>query len=371
MEVSVVGAGPAGCATGAKAAEIGGRVRIYEEHKVFGEPVACSGIISRKGLDAMGVPYEGITHNRLKGAVIHLPDGNVLKVKAKKEMANVFDRAKYDELCAEKAQKAGAEIVMGTRPKVKELKGGIIGADGVSSDVAREFGFPAITEFAFCYQEDVDGANFSDLESVHVFVSNEILPGFFAWAIPLGRGIGRVGCGVRIGNNPKDAIDRLVKKEKVLQEIMDGTEIVSRLGGVIPMRIREKTVKGRVMLVGDAAGQAKATTGGGIYSGSMCGRIAGEVAAKAGSEVELEKYEEEWRALYERDLKLHHAIRNLASSMSDGQLSNYLGLAKRLGVEKFLSANGDMDSPSSMMGKLDMSSALGRAYAGLSTVLQI
>ena len=42
-----------------------------------------------------------------------------------------------------------------------------------------------------------------------------------------------------------------------------------------------KTVQGNVMLVGDAAGQVKPTSGGGIYMGAVCAKLAGEVAARA------------------------------------------------------------------------------------------
>ena len=357
MRVSIVGAGPAGCAAGARAAELGARVRIYEEHEKIGEPVACSAIVSRRGLEACGVPYEAISFNRLKGAFIHMPDGLALRVKAGHDVANVFDRAKYDKLCAKRAEKAGAEIVVGKRCEAADLRklataSALIGADGFSSSTAKAFNFPSIHDYVVCYQEDLEGANFEDEESVHVFVSNALLPGFFAWAIPLGKGRARVGCGVRQGHNAKQALDRLMAKEKSLREILDGASMLSRLGGVIPVHMRKQTAKGKVLLVGDAAGQAKATTGGGIYFGSMCGRIAGEIAAQARGEKELAAYEHGWRALYSGDLARHRKIMDLAGRMGDRQLCMYAHLAKRLGIERFLSEHGDMDSPGVMLASL-------------------
>ncbi|VVC03281.1 Digeranylgeranylglycerophospholipid reductase [Candidatus Burarchaeum australiense] len=210
-----MGAGPAGCAAGARAAELGSRVRIYEEHKVVGEPVACSSIVSRKGLEACGVPYEPVTFNRLRGAIIHLPNDIVLRVKARHDVANVFDRAKYDKLCAKKAEKAGAEIVVNSKCGVRELKklageGALIGADGYYSLTAKTFGFPPISDYVFCYQEEREDAHFEDHESVHVFVSGSLLPGFFGWAIPLGKDRARVGCGVGMGHNAKEAWVKLI-----------------------------------------------------------------------------------------------------------------------------------------------------------------
>ncbi|HDM35932.1 MAG TPA: NAD(P)/FAD-dependent oxidoreductase, partial [Candidatus Syntrophoarchaeum butanivorans] len=43
----------------------------------------------------------------------------------------------------------------------------------------------------------------------------------------------------------------------------------------------ERTVSDGFIAVGDAAGQVKPTTGGGIYPGAVCARIAGKVAAEA------------------------------------------------------------------------------------------
>jgi len=369
MDVSVVGAGPAGCAAGARAAGLGAKVTIYEEHKVVGRPVQCSGIVSKRALDAMGLGYRKISYNALSGTVIHLPDGNELRIRAKQVMAHVFDRAKYDELAAEKAEEEGAKIIMGKKPDIRKLKGAIIGADGVTSDVAREFGFPPIRKYVFCYQEDLEGANIADREMVDVFVCNSILPGFFAWAIPLGEDRVRLGCGVGEHENAKLALEKLIKKEKLLQNMLDGARKFDALGGVIPMHIREKTAMGRAILVGDAAGQAKPTTGGGIYFGSMCGMVAGEVAANAKKENELQKYENKWRSLYERDLALNRRIREIANGLSDGEISAYGGMAKKLGAEAFLSKFGDMDSPTHMLKHVPKASPLAGIYARLAPAL--
>ncbi len=371
MDVSIVGAGPAGCAAGAKAAGLGAKVTIYEEHRVVGRPVQCSGIVSKRALDAMGLDYPKISCNTLRGTVVHLPNGGELRIRAKRVMAHVFDRAKYDVLAAENAEKEGAKIIMGKKPGIRKLKGAVIGADGVTSDVAREFGFPPIKKFVFCYQEDLENANIADKEMVDVFVCNSILPGFFAWAIPLGKDRVRLGCGVGEHENAKLALEKLVKKEKNLQNMLDGARKFDALGGVIPMHIREKTAMGRVILVGDAAGQAKPTTGGGIYFGSMCGKIAGEIAANAKNEKDLARYEGAWRSLYEHDLTLHRRIRELADRIGDGQICAYAGVAKALGIEGFLSKFGDMDSPSAMLGHVRKGTPLAKVYSAFASKFRL
>ena len=54
--------------------------------------------------------------------------------------------------------------------------------------------------------------------------------------------------------------------------------------GGIPIGPQERTVTDGVLLVGDAAGQAKPTSAGGIYTGAFAAKIAGKVAAEAALE---------------------------------------------------------------------------------------
>ena len=52
-DVHVVGGGPAGCFAGIAACLDGKKVLLSEEHNKIGEPEACSGLISKSGLEAL------------------------------------------------------------------------------------------------------------------------------------------------------------------------------------------------------------------------------------------------------------------------------------------------------------------------------
>ena len=78
--------------------------------------------------------------------------------------------------------------------------------------------------------------------------------------------------------------------------------------GLIPVGgPRRRTVRGNVLLAGDAAGHLMPCNGGGIPTAVICGALAGEVAAAHVREgTPLSAYEERWRDAVGRELS--HAV---------------------------------------------------------------
>ena len=76
----------------------------------------------------------------------------------------------------------------------------------------------------------------------------------------------------------------------------------------------------------------------------------------------MEAYERKWRSKYERDLVLHKQIREFANWISDEQACRYARIAKKLGIERFLSTYGDMDSPSAILKGLEKERLLAGLY---------
>jgi digeranylgeranylglycerophospholipid reductase len=89
--------------------------------------------------------------------------------------------------------------------------------------------------------------------------------------------------------------------------------------------------------VGEAAGQVKATTGGGIYFGLIGAEMAAETILKAFrsgdySERMFKEYEVAWRARLEPELKAGTLLRSIYSRLTDAQIDFLMDLAKRDGV---------------------------------------
>src|SRR3989338_6566971 len=153
IDVHVVGGGPAGCFAGISACMQGKNVLLSEEHKTIGKPTACSGLISKSGLEALlpHVDYRGIAINGITSARI-VCGGEEFVISPREETAVVVSRSGLDELAAESFEREGGRLQLGKRVTREFAAKSVIGADGPASAVADCFGFPKIGAFVGCIQ---------------------------------------------------------------------------------------------------------------------------------------------------------------------------------------------------------------------------
>jgi digeranylgeranylglycerophospholipid reductase len=337
-DVHIVGAGPAGSVAAISAVRSGHDVLVSEEHPAAGIPQNCSGFFSIEGLETIRkyADYNKFMINRIKGANIHLNDV-VFSVRKKEPVACVCDRSSLDAALAGKAEREGVKINYNERIKDSFKSNNIIGADGANSVVAKTFNFPGINRFVATLQKSVDYRK-EEADTVDIFLSSKI-PGFFGWIIPHNEEKAEIGVGVELPNNVRDAWSYMLEKTEITTE--------SPSGSIIPVETRKRAGKEicgkNVLLVGDAAGQTKATTGGGVLFGAWCAEIAGRDVLKP------RWYDLEWRARFGHELILHRKIRDQLNRMDDSKLS---GLGKRLNkidFNNYLEKHGNMDKPSKII----------------------
>jgi len=343
-DVHIVGAGPAGCFAALSALSRGKSVLVSEEHPQAGIPVNCSGLISKSGLDSLSigsasVDYKPSILNEIKTAAIHA-NGTVFRIRSKSTRAYVIDRSLFDSLCCERVIEQGGKVAFKSHiSSASDLKStSIIGADGPNSSVASMFSFPRIDKYITTFQAEFDYLS-ADKNEVHIFLSNKDFPGFFGWVIPRSEERALVGLGVSLPHNCKSYFDSFLKRLN-----LHSAKKRSPSAFIIPNRVRKKTAgvfgKRNVLLIGDAAGQAKATTGGGVYFGCTAAKLAGELFEKP------EEYERRWRRQIGIDLALHHVLRKTADTLGHNGLSALFSAANLFGVDSFLSTHADMDRPS-------------------------
>jgi flavin-dependent dehydrogenase len=95
--------------------------------------------------------------------------------------------------------------------------------------------------------------------------------------------------------------------------------------------------------VGDAAGQTKATTGGGVIFGCRCAKIAADRTASFIHDAIPLEYDEGWRNKYGRTLNAHRAIRTFYNTLNSTSVSALVQLSSWMGAGLFASHYGDMD----------------------------
>ncbi|MFA6907481.1 MAG: NAD(P)/FAD-dependent oxidoreductase [Candidatus Micrarchaeia archaeon] len=354
-DVHIVGAGPAGLFAGIAALREGKDALVSEEHKKVGEPEACSGLISKSGLEALralaGVDYSRAQINTIDSARIVCGKEEFV-IKPKEETAVLVSRQELDSLAAEKFVQEGGSLRLGSKVSGNFEAECVIGADGPASLVAERFGFPKIRTFVASMQGDF-AYECEDAHCAALYLSSREFPGFFGWVIPKNGSEAKIGIGVSLpGHHP------LAYYRRFLARLGVGGKPSHEFAAVIPTSVRAKTAmkagKRSVLLAGDAAGQVKSTTGGGVFFGASCGFLAGRNAG------EPEKYERAWRAQYGLDLALHSHLR-AALDLAGGQPpAAMVSAAKAMFFEELLNERGKMDRWGGMLNPSTLS-----AYAGI------
>ena len=146
----------------------------------------------------------------------------------------------------------------------------VVGADGAHSRTARSLGLAGPREKV--YNLGIEGKLKTPRDDfVHVFVGQRLAPGWFGWIIPTGDGGVRVGIGSANGEKPIALYRRLVSD---FPQLFGGMEPCRFYGGTIPLDFAPRSYADNILLAGDAAGQVKPFSGGGIYTGLVGARHA-------------------------------------------------------------------------------------------------
>jgi flavin-dependent dehydrogenase len=114
--------------------------------------------------------------------------------------------------------------------------------------------------------------------------------------------------------------------------------------GVIPLSVLPKTYSDRILVVGEAAGQTKPTTGGGIYYGILCADMAVNVLHNAlisgdYSAAKLSSYQKLWRAELGRELTVDHWAQRLWAKLSNRHIEYIFDTANKKGIPRLISTS--------------------------------
>jgi geranylgeranyl reductase family protein len=360
-----VGGGPAGLLAASKIAESGHQVLVLEEHPEIGKPDHCAGLLSSSGLKSLGLkPPDDVVQNTVTGARIHAPSGHSILVERGQREAFVIDRRRFDSWLARESSNKGAEIVTGGRvskigrqienlrvvqSKDKEYRVPItVIAEGAPSVLTKMVGLTTVSKGSRypAYQYEVKGVDVEE-DLVEMFYGRRLAPGFFAWIIPLGER--RVRVGLASKNKSKIRLDAALKNHPIISKRLKDAEIERSMGGTVLVgKPISKLSTDGIVVVGDAAGMVKATTGGGVIIGGLAAREAGSAVNQALQEGDvsrksLSKYDSRCKSLFHRELETMNLAQRALSSLSDKGLDSIIKDAHELGLLSIVRKEGDMD----------------------------
>jgi flavin-dependent dehydrogenase len=241
------------------------------------------------------------------------------------------------------AEKMGAELLSGKKVTALDQGNGVvvtcgretyrskvvIGADGVNSPVRRLSGLEPfrerpdrivslVTEVPMP-QADIDAVLGNDGGSYFDINFSTFFPGY-AWIFPK-RGRLNVGIGAVASHGGNIRKDLGTFMERMGLGVVEGRDV---RGALIPCRPLRRMSKGRVLLVGDAAGLVDPFTGGGIDLGIGSGELAAEACRVALEEADLGLLERYDRAAapIARSLRTKARLVNLATRLMEHGLDS-------------------------------------------------
>jgi digeranylgeranylglycerophospholipid reductase len=375
VDVLVVGGGPAGSTAARQIAERGHSVVLAEEHPRIGLPVQCAGLVSQRVLDLAG--SNSFVRTSVRGATVFGPSLGSVAFRAPGPRAFVIDRAGLDMFLAERAVRAGVEILASTRfdrvtsrsagRTTVHLTGGdrsavevsarlVIGADGVASAVARAFRLRRPVEILPAFEAEFPVSP-GETDAVEVYLGRRFAPGLFGWWIPDGSGGARVGIAADAdGTSARAYFDRLLEylARRFGRALANPT---AYLVSGIPIGSVPRTSGDGVALVGDAAAQVKPLSGGGIFTGMRCAEILAQVADDGLrhndlSAASLAEYDRRWRAELGEEFRRALHLRRIFTRLTDDDLDRIVAALRAAGLTDTIVAFGDIDFPSNVAGRL-------------------
>jgi digeranylgeranylglycerophospholipid reductase len=346
-DVAVVGGGPAGLFAALRLARAGFAVDLFEEHRDIGKPVHCTGVLARDAFKTFGLSSAAVL-GELTTVRFHGPSGGTVQYSTPTVEAVVIDRSRFDEQLADLAVGEGVRI---HRARVTGLAvdplgvaistaGGCLRARasvlacGASYALQRKLGLGVPRLMLNSAQMELAADRVGPVE---VHFGSLVAPSGFAWAVPAERPEGlcvRIGvmCEGDAGRHFRRALEDIGPRWGV--RVSDDCQPRQKVLPLAPIR---RTYATRVLVLGDAAGLVKPTTGGGIYYSLVSAELAADTLAAALAENDLRSerlaaYETAWRSRLGSELRWQLVLRRIARRLSDEDIDRLFDLAQTDGI---------------------------------------
>ena len=335
-QVIIIGGGPAGNAAAQHLAENGVRTAVIDSREQLGNKL-CTGII---GLECAGLikPDPTLIYRDAFKVTVHGPDDETYDLQDANNHAFIIDRVGYVDAMASSAMTLGAKYLVGHKVIDLKINAESVLVTTVSSEgsnsilaevviIASGFGTSLLTmvglekhkrgEYLVGAQIVVKSPN---IDHIHLFTGKTFVPGFFGWLVPTAGDNALLGGVYR--KYYSDQFREFVKNMIGQSMVSDPQSSIGCWG--IPVKPLKKTFSHRTLVIGDAAGFAKPTTGGGIYYAILSGLLAAKTILSSYRNFEAEQmaqYETLWKNKFGRELKMGYYARLLYESLDEKSLS--------------------------------------------------
>ncbi|MGY5862090.1 MAG: NAD(P)/FAD-dependent oxidoreductase [Candidatus Thorarchaeota archaeon] len=321
-DVIIVGGGPAGSTAARRASQAGLSVVLFDKAR-FPRYKPCAGGIRSDVSMLLDFDIKSIGQRKISGATLFAPSGfRVDCIPDDRSVpGSIIKREDFDHLLLKKASEAGAEIrentriagakeeeshVIATTNEGEEVTGMyLVGADGINSIVAKNLGFydgwrGDSAMVAIEVEAEVGSSTVREIcgepsgyDADLIFLYFGGLSHGYVWCFPKQTVLSLGACCRQDrGRELRPAYEKWYAKFK--DEYGIEPQILSDTAARFPIKRAKNIVRGRTILVGDAAGLVDPFTGEGIPEAIESGILASSALSKAVKEANprfLREYE--------------------------------------------------------------------------------
>lgn len=361
-DVIIVGGGPAGLHAAQSLASAGLEVALLDAQAQIGERAICSGVIGVEAYSRFDLPSAPIQNTICRVEAIS-PSGRKLQHRSVEPLAHVVHKGEFNRALAARAVSAGAQMWLGKvveslepqkhgvtarfrcresrRPGRLRARAAII-ASGVNRSLTQSLGLVRSRDFLRAIQADIPLGNDGAARPTEIYVGQSVAPGAFGWKIPLGHG--RVRVGLMATEDPRIYFHALLNKIAPHLPVRE-CKVSQKVIGQWPSG---KCAADRILVIGEAAGHVKTTTGGGIYYGLLSAEMAAEVLLRAFrrksfTEQALSEFERYWRATFGHEFSTGYFFRKLMARFPDSLLDKTFEKARTIDLLGRINGNLKFD----------------------------
>jgi geranylgeranyl reductase family protein len=300
FDAIVVGAGPAGSTAALRLTRAGARVLLLDRER-FPRDKPCGGGLTERAVKQLPVSVDPVVEDVVDRFELGFRYRSHVERGGKRPLVLMTQRRRLDAFLVEEAARAGADFRDGLRATALELGereatvrfdgtaatgSVVIGADGVNGLTAKALGF-GDRRHGVALEGNVSHVHArEDRWRGRAVVDLGTVAGGYSWVFPKGDHV-NVGVGGWRSEGPRlrDHLRGACAGYGLPYERLESVR-----GFRLPMRrAGEPVVRGRALLVGDAAGLVDPLSGDGIYEALLSSRLAVEAVLAD----DLERYGEQ------------------------------------------------------------------------------